>query len=294
MTALRRLIQTLVALVTNAYWLFPFGSVIYRGPLKGICHPGLNCYSCPAALLSCPVGAFQVFMAQIRLSLAGGVPQLGSSVVGYLGFLGALVGRFPCGWLCPFGFIQDLLYKIPGRKLKIPAPLKYLKYGVLVILVVLLPLFWVDAIGLGTPWFCKLLCPAGTLEGALPLLLVKPTLWENLGFYFWNKITLMVLIIVWSVVSSRPFCRVLCPLGAFYGLFNKVSLFRLVHDEDKCVQCLACFRQCPTGVRPYQYPNDMDCIRCLKCVQVCRFGALSYTFGEVPATPPHPARRKES
>ncbi|MBW1917033.1 MAG: 4Fe-4S binding protein [Deltaproteobacteria bacterium] len=294
MNRLRRLIQVLFTLLTNAYLLFPWGPVIYQGPLKGICHPGLNCYSCPAALFGCPVGAFQNFMANIRLSLATGVPQMGTIVVGYLGFIGSLVGRFPCAWLCPFGLIQDLLYKIPGPKLNIPGPLKYVKYVILVLLVVILPLFWVDPTGLGTPWFCKLICPAGTLLGAFPLLVVKPSLWQALSFYFWNKVILLVLFIGWSIVSSRAFCRVLCPLGAFYGLFNRYSLFRLNYDEDKCVHCLACYRQCPMGVRPYQYADDTNCIRCLKCVQACRFGALSFNLRKLPAAPARAIQQRET
>ncbi|MFP3867112.1 MAG: 4Fe-4S binding protein [Desulfobacteraceae bacterium] len=293
MNRIRRLVQVLFTLLTNGYLLFPWGPIIYQGPLKGICHPGLHCYSCPAALLGCPVGAFQNFMANIRLTMATGVPQLGSMVVGYLGFIGALVGRFPCGWLCPFGLIQDLLYKIPGRKFNIPEPLRHIKYVVLVLLVVILPLFWIDPVGMGTPWFCKLICPAGTLLGAFPLMMVKPSLWQSLGFYFWNKVTILVLIIAWCTVSSRAFCRVLCPLGAFYGLFNKYSMFRLNYDEDKCVHCHACYRQCPMGVRPYQYADDANCIRCLKCVQACRFGALSFNVRQLPVVQPRTVQKRE-
>ena len=168
MVKLRTLVQTLVALGTNAYLLFPFGgSIIYQGPLKAVCHPGLNCYSCPGALLSCPVGAIQNFLASIRFYTPGTIPHIGAIVVAYLGFIGTLVGRLPCGWLCPFGFIQDLIHKIPCRKFSVWEPLRWGKYAVLLILVIILPLWLVDAAtGLGHPWFCKLLCPAGTLEGA--------------------------------------------------------------------------------------------------------------------------------
>lgn len=288
MINLRWLIQTLVAMGTNAYLLFPFGSVIYQGPLKAVCHPGLNCYSCPAALLSCPIGAIQNSIATLRFALAGGWPQLGTMVVGYLGFIGTLVGRLPCGWICPFGFIQDLLHKVPTRKFGLWAPLRWVKYGVLVVLVVLLPLTLVDRSGLGQPWFCKLLCPAGTLEGALPLIFLKPTLWSTLGFYFWNKVTILALIIILAIFISRPFCRMLCPLGAFYSLFTRMTLVRLEYIEGNCVNCESCVRYCPTGVVPYQDPNSRECILCLRCLDACQFRALVFSLRR---PLPSPARR---
>lgn len=277
MVKLRWLIQTLVALGTNAYLLFPFGgSVIYQGPLKAVCHPGLNCYSCPGALLSCPVGAFQNFMASVRFVNPGSMPHLGAIVVGYLGFIGTLVGRLSCGWICPFGFIQDLLHKIPTRKFSLWEPLRWLKYVTLTVLVVLMPLWLVDASGLGHPWFCKLLCPAGTLEGAIPLVFLKPSLWATLGFYFWNKMTILVLIIILAILISRFFCRVLCPLGAFYGLFTRMTLVQLEFIEGNCVECESCARKCPTGVKPHREFDSRECIMCLRCLDACQFGALSF------------------
>ncbi len=287
MDTLRRLIQFLVAIITNAYLLFPFGPVIYQGPLKSLCHPGLHCYSCPSAVLSCPVGAFQNLLASVRLSAQTGMVHFGAIILGYLGIFGVLTGRFPCGWLCPFGLIQDLLHRIPSRKIKLPSFFNYFRYVVLLVLVVLLPLLWVDDFGLGQPWFCKLLCPSGTLTGALPLLIVKPSLSQNIGFYFWHKISWLVLIILGAVFISRFFCRVLCPLGGFYGLFNRISLFCLQFDEEKCVLCHACERRCPTGCRPFKDANSLACINCLKCMQACRFGALSFKLrpGKAPSLP---------
>ncbi len=276
MQTFRWLVQTLVTLGTNSYLLFPFGSVIYQGPLKAVCHPGLNCYSCPAALLSCPVGAVQNFVASLRFSAPGSWPHLGTMVIGYLGFIGTLVGRLPCGWFCPFGFIQDLLFKIRSPKFALWAPLRWVKYGVLVILVLLLPLLLIDRYGLGQPWFCKLLCPSGTLLGAIPLILVKPDLWQTLGFYFWNKITILAILLVTAVFISRPFCRVLCPLGAFYGLFSRMTLVHLEYIPGNCVQCQACVRVCPTGVKPYEDAHSPECIMCLRCLDACAFHALDF------------------
>jgi len=278
MVSFRWLVQTIMALGTNAYLLFPFGSVIYQGPLKAVCHPGLNCYSCPAALLSCPVGAVQNFIGSLRLWSPGQWPHLGLMVLGYLGFIGAVVGRLPCGWICPFGFIQDLLYKIPVRKFNLWQPLRYGKYVVLVVFVVLMPFFLIDAVGLGQPWFCKLICPSGTLLGAIPLIFLKPGLWVTVGFYFWNKVTILAVILVSAALISRPFCRVLCPLGAFYGLFSRNTLVHLEFIEGNCVNCESCVRYCPTGVKPYEDQGSRECIMCLKCLDACRFRALDFSI----------------
>jgi len=154
--------------------------------------------------------------------------------------------------------------------------LRYLKYVVLVVLVILLPLLLVDAAGLGYPWFCKLLCPAGTLEGAVPLIFLKPSLWGTLGFYFWNKLTILIIIIILAILISRPFCRMFCPLGAFYSLFMRMTLIQLEFTEGNCVQCESCVRECPTGVAPYKDPHSRECILCLRCLDACRFRALSF------------------
>ena len=93
--------------------------------------------------------------------------------------------------------------------------------AVLGLMVVVMPVLLVDASGLGHPWFCKLVCPAGTLEGAIPLLFLKPSLWGTVGLFFWNKLTILILILVTATLISRFFCRVICPLGAFYSLFSR-------------------------------------------------------------------------
>jgi ferredoxin-type protein NapH len=285
MLRLRWLIQTLVALGTNAYLLFPFGgSVIYQGPLKAVCHPGLNCYSCPGALLSCPVGAFQNFMASLRYG-TGAFPQIGVLVLGYVGFIGSVVGRLACGWICPFGFIQDLIHKIPTPKFSLWRPLRWTRYGILAVFVVIMPIFLTDSTGLGHPWFCKLICPAGTLEGALPLLALKHSLWGTVGFYFWNKFTILVLIVIAAILISRFFCRVICPLGAFYSLFSRISLVQLEFIEGNCVECGACVRKCPTGVIPNKEFDSRDCILCLRCVNACHFRALDFGIRRPPGKP---------
>lgn len=276
MLSIRRWIQISATLLCNAYWLFPFSRHIYLGHLKSLCVPGLNCYSCPAAAGACPIGAIQTFMASVRPNFKAGSQHLGLYVIGMLGFIGSIVGRMPCGWVCPFGFLQELLYKIPSPKFGVPKILTHMKYVFLGFLVFILPLTAVDEFGYGMTWFCKFICPAGSLEAGIPMILLKPELRHATGLLYISKVTILALFIVWMVLSRRPFCRTTCPLGAVYSLFNRHSIFRMTHDPEKCTRCEACYADCPMGIKFYEGANQHDCIRCLRCLRKsCQFGAIS-------------------
>ena len=288
---LRRWIQVLATLASNAFWKFPATRMIYQGPLKSVCLPGLNCYSCPAATGACPIGALQHFMASVRPALQAARFHFGLYVIGFLGIIGSLAGRIPCGWVCPFGFFQELMYKIPSPKWALPRWMGAGKYVFLALFVLILPLAVVDEFGYGQTWFCKYICPAGTLEAGLPMLHLQPQLKTLVGLLFYGKLAILIGFLGWMVASRRPFCRTACPLGAIYSLFNRVSLFRMVHHPDLCVRCEACYRGCPMGIRFYEGPNQTDCIRCLKCLrQSCKFGAISWKIasGPVPGAEPDP------
>ena len=276
--AVRKAVQLGWGLLTNAYVTGFLKGTVYRGPLKNFCVPGMNCYSCPGALGSCPIGALQALFDGRRRKFA-------FSVVGYLAVLGLLVGRFICGWLCLFGLIQELLFKIPLPKLKLPKRadrvLRYLKYAVLLVLVFGLPFFWRNKLGIGEPFFCKYLCPVGTLEGGVPLVLLQEQLRSAVGFLFRWKFALMTLVLLSSVFIHRPFCRYLCPLGAFYALFQKLSLLRMRLDGEKCVSCGKCEASCPMDVRVTKDSNSAECIRCGACIRACPAGALSFSGGKV-------------
>ncbi len=283
MWSLRRWIQSAATLLSNAYVLFPFTRNIYQGKLKSVCAPGLNCYSCPAATGACPIGSLQTIFANVRPSFKAGNFNIGLYVLGMLGITGSLVGRMPCAWLCPFGFLQELIHKIPSRKIEIPHWMIYIKYGFLALFVIILPLIVVDGLGYGMTWFCKYVCPAGTLEAGIPLLILQPQLRELAGWLYVNKIVILALFLVLMIFIRRPFCRTVCPLGAIYSFFNKVSVFRMVHHPDKCVLCKECYNGCPMGVRFYEGANQPDCIRCLKCMQEsCKFDAISYEIAGLP------------
>lgn len=278
MQVTRRRVQVLAALGFNIYLPAFFKGRIFQGNIKGLCVPGLNCYSCPSAVGACPIGAIQTFMASLRFKISLAEYQFGLYVIGFLGIVGSLVGRMPCGWLCPFGLFQELVHKIPSPKLRIPGFMRYFRYVFLGVMVILLPLLLVDDFGFGETWFCKWVCPAGTLEAGIPLVLLNADLRGLVGFMFAWKMVLLGLFLVWMVFSMRPFCRTVCPLGAIFGLFNKASLFRMEVDEDKCTRCDLCRKTCPVNVKFYETPNSPDCIRCLKCSDACAYGAIRYGF----------------
>ena len=271
--ARRRLfVQAAWTALCNGYLAGFVKGTISGGPLKNVCVPGLNCYSCPGALGACPVGSFQAM-------LTGMEPRFPLYVLGFLFSFGALFGRFICGWLCPFGLVQDVLYKIPvrGKRRDLPGDrvLRGLKYVVLVLFVIILPLYLRDdVLNVSDPWFCKYICPSGTLMGGWPLLAANESLRGAAGALFGWKSALLVVILALSAWSYRPFCKYLCPLGAFYGFFNRIALFRLNVDRASCVECGACARACPMGVQVPNRPDGAECIRCGACVRVCPTGAL--------------------
>jgi len=273
---IRKWIQVLWIFLVNGFWGFPVTRNIYQGPLKVICSPGLNCYSCPASTTYCPIGSLQQLLLGIRFSLETGNFFIGTFVVGSMGLLGATFGRFICGWACPFGLFQELLYKIPSVKYRIPQRLNWIKYGFLALFVIILPLFMVDQFNLGEPWFCKYVCPAGTLEAGIPLLILQPDLRGAVGWLYVLKMVVLIGFVFWSILSSRPFCRTTCPLGAFYGIFNRCRLVKLKLIEENCTQCGACHTVCPMEIRFNETPNSNECISCMRCMtQGCRFDAIS-------------------
>ena len=267
----RHRFQILWAFLTNSYLVGFAKGKIYDGKLKNLCVPGLNCYSCPGALGSCPIGAMQAVIGSWNFRMA-------FYVAGFLVFVGAIMGRFVCGWLCPFGLIQDLLHKIPFVK-KISSfrgdrLLRKLKYVIFLVFVILLPMFVVDMLGQGAPYFCKLICPAGTLEGGIPLVLLNSAMRTAVGWLYAWKNVLLVVIVLLSVVIYRPFCKYICPLGAVYSVFNPIAVFSYRVDKEACVHCGACAKACKMQVDPSETPNHPECIRCGSCKKVCPTGAI--------------------
>ena len=265
MKRLRLPVQLLFTIVTNGYLYGFLSGKIYRGGLKYACVPGLNCYSCPGAVASCPIGALQALLNQRGF-------QVPFAALGFFFLFGSLLGRFVCGWLCPFGLVQDLLHKIPvcRKKKRLPGHrvLKYGKYGVLVLLVFAGSMFLFGGFA-KVPAFCKYLCPSGTLLGALPLLGANGDLRNRAGGLFFWKLGILIGIVLLSVKVYRPFCQYLCPLGAIYGWFNRFSLVQIQWEKSRCVSCMACERACPVALSRQEISRSPECIRCGRCVDAC-------------------------
>lgn len=264
----RRLIQVYAALLFNINIKGFITGRIYTGGTKVLCVPGLNCYSCPGAVGACPLGALQN-------ALASSNKRIPYYVFGIILLYGILFGRTICGWLCPVGLGQELLFKIKTPKLKknkVTYVLSYFKYVVLVGMVVAIPLIFAFG-GVTLPAFCKYLCPGGTLGGAV-FLLAHPgnaELWASLGMLFLLKFSILVVFCVASVFIFRFFCRFFCPLGALYGLFNKFAPIGIKLDKSKCIGCDRCKHKCKMDIH---HVGDHECINCGECVACCPTNAI--------------------
>lgn len=263
----RKIVQVAAFGYSNPYLMNFKGGKLYQGKWKQFCNPGLNCYSCPAAGLACPIGALQAVNGSMNY-------KFGFYVAGIILACGILLGRAVCGWLCPFGLLQELIHKIPSPKFKLKKVFLYIKYVVLVVFVIVLPIAATDYMGMGKPAFCQFICPAGMLEGGIPLLLSHTALRQTIGPLFTLKMVILVVTIMGCILVYRFFCKTLCPLGAIYGLLNKISIYRLEVDEHKCVKCGKCKQVCKMEVDPVKMPDSAECIRCGVCKDACPAGAI--------------------
>ena len=272
----RKLVQLYSALLHNAYIKGFISGQIYKGPTKIVCAPGFNCYSCPGAVGACPLGS-------IQNALASTGHRAGWYVLGIIMLYGVILGRTICGWLCPLGWIQELLHRIPTPKLKksrVTRALSWLKYVLLAVFVIALPLWYGLRYDLPLPAFCKYICPAGTFEGAVGHL-ANPgndSMFSMLGILFTRKFVIMLVIGLTCVFCYRSFCRFICPLGAIYGLFNRFNIVGVKVDQSRCNHCGACVRGCGMDVR---HVGDHECINCGKCMDACNQGAISIKAGRI-------------
>lgn len=272
----RTFVQFIAALLTNIHLPNFIKGTIYTGGAKRVCVPGLNCYSCPGSTGACPIGAFQAVVGAKQYSFS-------YYVVGILMFFGVMVGRLICGFLCPFGWVQDLLHKIPTKKFstKKLKLLRYIKYVIMVVVVWIMCVIASQKTGMSLPYFCKYICPQGILGGGIPLSIANPAIRNALGKLFTMKSIFLGITVVLSIIYYRPFCKWICPLGAFYSLFNKISFYQIKFDEHKCVNCNRCRKACHMDVDITKNQAHLECIRCNECVKVCPTKALTTSFTDI-------------
>jgi len=236
-------------------------SVVFQS-LKAIPCLGMNCYACPAAVFACPIGTLQHFAA---------LRQIPFYTLGLLSLVGVLVGRLACGWLCPFGWLQELGYGLGRRfrwpKWRISDDLRWLPYGFLIVLAIIVPMLTLE------PWFSKL-CPVGTLEAAIPWVFIDTAIRSQIGALYVLKLVILAAFVIWMVRTKRPFCRFVCPLGAIWSPFNRVSTLRLVVDDTSCTECGTCQSICPVDIRIYEDASSTRCVRCMECVRACPEAAI--------------------
>ncbi len=274
----RKLMQLYFALLFNANLKGFVTGNIYQGASKNFCAPGINCYSCPGAIAACPLGSLQGSFSADHSTIF--------YVFGILLLYALMFGRMICGWLCPFGLVQELVYKVKTPKVKkspVTRLLSFFKYAVLVFFVLIVPVMYAFR-DTPLPAFCKYICPAGTLEGGIGLLsnAVNASYFSMLGPLFTWKFMLMVSILIGSVFIFRLFCRFICPLGALYGLFNKLSFFGIKVEQSKCTDCGLCYAHCKMDIR---HVGDAECISCGECVEVCPAKAISWKGPKVRLAP---------
>jgi polyferredoxin len=186
-----------------------------------------------------------------------------------------------CGLICPFGFIQEfigmIVKKLFTRKMTMPSkldkPLRYLKYVILILTVFYA---WKTA-GLWMapydPW---------SVYGHLPEGL--QSVWSESAV----GVILLGITLIGSLLYDRFFCKYLCPMGAFYGIISKISPFKVVRNENECIDCGKCSKSCPVNidVQHAKKVTSAECINCQTCVLSCpKAGALESRAGKKAVRP---------
>ncbi|MEM3623036.1 MAG: 4Fe-4S binding protein [Candidatus Bathyarchaeia archaeon] len=225
---------------------------------------------------------------------------------------GILVGKSLCGWVCPFGFIQDLIDFAKRKKIEISPrtheSMVYVKYVILGIVLFISITFsaakvvgvhrsYEGALGIFVEAPFTTLSPAETLFATLPngILNFKNAIAENpaldvlsgiasLPPLFWIQLFILVGVLVFAAYVPRSWCKYFCPHGAIMAILNRFSFLGLKRDLTKCAkaECRRCVEVCPMRVRildlPWEKFSDPECIYCLKCVDACPNRAIKLKY----------------
>lgn len=226
--------------------------------------------------------------------------------------VGILIGRSLCGWVCPFGFVQDLVGLIRRKQTDLSPrthdTMIYMKYLVLVITLFISITYsasqvmgtgenYHKALGIFADAPFTILSPSETLFATLPRMIQgfrfaiyeKPISDALLGFtnlppLFWVQFTIIIGVLVFVAYVPRSWCRYFCPHGAIMAIMNRFSFIGLRREPFKCEKggCGLCVQACPTRVPilelPWEKFSDPECIYCMKCVDACENKAIKLTY----------------
>ena len=256
--------QFILRLLPHRLWVQMAFLLVWLDPLAvrmhTMCSPVFHCYACPLATFACPIGVIAQFSALHMFPFIA---------IGLLLFVAGTLGSIICGWVCPFGLLQDLAAIVPILRLKIPHWMGNIRYVMLLGSVILVPYFFGEEHAL---FICRI-CPAGFLEKAVPDMATaavqgNPIPWPNA-----IKFSIIGVFLIAIFVTIRPWCRILCPLGVIFGFFNRFSIFSMKLEDHSCTQCGQCRTLCTYGGKPDKGTNSDNCLRCLECTK-CGPGAL--------------------
>jgi polyferredoxin len=194
----------------------------------------------------------------LTYNIAGGAMDAGAVRYSVIFIAPFLIGAIACGWVCPAGLIQDLLFR---RRVAIEVPTKLHKW-LRVLRYVFAALFVAGVF----------LVPAAAqhdLSG-----------FARLEFSASLAAWLAVAAAVISIFINRFFCRYVCPFGALSGIKSLARPVTINRDAARCVNCGKCDKACPMKIAMSRANSSYspNCINCFKCVEECPKKALALGF----------------
>ncbi len=176
-----------------------------------------------------------------------------------------------CGWVCPIGFISEMLTlageRLGGRTFLGTDYLKVLKYGLLI-------------------FFLALILPMSADDAAMFLFSPYWAIADVKLLDFWLKpgnltVIVTMILIFGTLLVKNLWCRFVCPYGALIGILSLASPARI--EKNGCTGCAKCDEACPAGIK-ISHKNQIttpDCIMCLECISACKYGYLKLKFAGV-------------
>ena len=219
-------------------------------------------------------------VVKVFKSMVGLYPSVIDKLLALIFFLVlAVIGnKIICGWACPFGAMQELIYSIP-----VPRIMRRWKAP-----------FWLTNSIRSVLFFVVLLFLFGIVGGRKGFVIyhyLNPFNLFDLDFESWIILTTVIAALALSLFIYRPFCHLICPFGFISWIAERLSLTRVKIEHDKCTNCGACIRACPSEAAKGIVSAKLfgaDCFSCARCLNVCPVDAIRYrsVFSKNPCESP--------